>query len=117
MGGLPAHPRELLDHACLTGRFAGDTVAQWDFEREGERVVVKPRGPLVVRIGITADLLVDAALAGSEDRLHPHLDSSALVPVLEPWWPSFSGPYLYYPGRRLVPAQLRAFIDFIRSPA
>jgi DNA-binding transcriptional LysR family regulator len=121
--GHPAHPRELLEHACLAGRFAGGPVAQWEFEREGERVVVKPRGPLVVRIGITADLLVDTALAGSgivylfEDWLRPHLDSGALVPVLEPWWPRFSGPYLYYPGRRLVPAPLRAFIDFIRSPA
>ncbi|WP_437962244.1 hypothetical protein WME76_35075 [Sorangium sp. So ce119] len=39
----------------------------------------------------------------------------ALEPVLEPWWQSFSGPFLYYPGRRLVPAPLRAFIDFVRT--
>jgi DNA-binding transcriptional LysR family regulator len=97
-------------------------VAQWEFEQGDEKVVIKPRGPLVVRIGITADLMVDTALAGSgivylfEDWLRPHLDSGALVPVLESWWPRFSGPYLYYPGRRLVPAPLRAFIDFIRLP-
>ncbi len=36
-------------------------------------------------------------------------------PVLEPWWQRFSGPFLYYPGRRLVPAPLRAFIDFIEE--
>ncbi len=42
-------------------------------------------------------------------------DSGALERVLEPWWDSFSGPFLYYPGRRLVPAPLRAFIDFIRA--
>jgi hypothetical protein len=35
--------------------------------------------------------------------------------VLEPWWLSFPGPFLYYPGRRLVPAPLRAFIDFIKG--
>lgn len=68
------------------------------------------------------DLAVDAALAGSgiiylfEDWLRPHLNSAALKPVLEPWWQRFSGPFLYYPGR-LVPAPLRAFIDFIKSPA
>ena len=49
-----------------------------------------------------------------EDWLRPHFDSGALEPVLEPWWQRFSGPFLYYPGRRLVPAPLRAFVDFIK---
>jgi DNA-binding transcriptional LysR family regulator len=39
----------------------------------------------------------------------------ALEPVLEPWWQCFAGPYLYYPGRRLMPAPLRAFVDFIKA--
>jgi DNA-binding transcriptional LysR family regulator len=72
-------------------------------------------------MGTATDLAVEAAIAGAgviflfEDWLRPHLDRGVLEPVLEPWWPSFSGPFLYYPGRRLVPAPLRAFIDFIRS--
>ncbi len=41
--------------------------------------------------------------------------SGDLEPVLETWWQSFSGPFLYYPGRRLVPPPLRAFIVFVRS--
>jgi DNA-binding transcriptional LysR family regulator len=120
--GHPAHPRALPEHACLGGRFASGPVVEWDFEQGDEKLAIKPRGPLVVRIGITADLLVDAALAGTgivylfEDWLRPHLDSGALVPVLEAWWPTFPGPYLYYSGRRLVPPPLRAFIDFIRFP-
>ena len=69
------------------------------------------------------DLAVEAAVAGTgivalfEDWLRPHLDSGALEPVLEPWWQQFSGPFLYYPGRRLVPAPLRAFVDFIKQPS
>ncbi len=51
-----------------------------------------------------------------EDWLRPHLDAGRLEPVLEEWWQRFSGPFLYYPGRRLVPAPLRAFIDFVRTP-
>jgi DNA-binding transcriptional LysR family regulator len=48
-----------------------------------------------------------------EDWLRPHLDSGTLEPVLKPWWQRFSGLFLYYPGRRLVPAPLRAFVDSI----
>jgi DNA-binding transcriptional LysR family regulator len=118
--GRPAHPRELLDHACLRGRFASGSMPLWEFERDGEIVRLDPPGPLLVQIGGGADLLVDAALAGTgivhlfEAWLRPYFESGALEPVLEPWWRPFSGPYLYYPGRRLVPAPLRAFIDFIK---
>ena len=93
----------------------------WEFERDGEVVRVEPTGPLVVRAGGGTDLAIDAAIAGTgiislfEDWLRPHLDSGALEPVLRPWWQRFSGPFLYYPGRRLVPAPLRAFVDFIRA--
>jgi DNA-binding transcriptional LysR family regulator len=34
--------------------------------------------------------------------------------VLEDWSPAFEGYFLYYPGRRQVPAALRALIDMIR---
>jgi DNA-binding transcriptional LysR family regulator len=120
--GRPQHPRELLNHACLRGRFASGAMAPWEFERDGEVVRVDPSGPLLVQIGGAADLLVDAAVGGSgiiclfEDWLRPHFDSDALEPILESWWQEFSGPFLYYPGRRLVPAPLRAFIDFIKLP-
>ena len=119
--GRPAHPRELLNHACLRGRFASGAMTSWEFEREGEIVKVEPTGPLIVRVGAATDLAVDAAIAGSgivhlfEDWLRPYLDSGVLEPVLEPWWQRFSGPFLYYPGRRHLPAPLRAFVDFIRS--
>lgn len=119
--GRPEHPRDLLAHACLAGRFASGAMPPWEFERDGELVRVDPTGPLIVRAGGGTDLAVDAAIAGTgivflfEDWLRPHLASGALEPVLEPWWQSFSGPFLYYPGRRLVPAPLRAFVDFVRA--
>ncbi|MBY5584220.1 LysR family transcriptional regulator [Rhizobium leguminosarum] len=122
--GRPQHPSELLGHACLLGRFAsGAMTAPWEFGRDGEIVRVDPTGPLIVRVGGATDLAVDAAISGTgivclfEDWLRPHIDSGALEPILEPWWQRFSGPFLYYPGRRLVPAPLRAFIDFVKASA
>lgn len=119
--GRPHHPRELLKHACLRGRFTSGAMPTWEFERKGEIVQVDPSGPLLIQIGAAADLAVAAALAGTgivylfEDWLRPHLDSGALEPILQPWWQSFPGPFLYYPGRRLLPAPLRAFVDFIKT--
>jgi DNA-binding transcriptional LysR family regulator len=121
--GHPAHPRDLLTHACLCSRFPSGAMPPWEFERDGEMVRVDPTGPLIVRAGGATDLAVEAAIAGTgiiylfEEWLRPHLDSGVLQPVLEPWWQRFSGPFLYYPGRRLVPAPLRAFIDFIKAAA
>jgi DNA-binding transcriptional LysR family regulator len=95
----------------------------WEYERDGEIVKVEPSGPLLVQVGAATDLVVDAAIAGTgliylfEDWLQPYFNSGALEPVLEPWWQRFSGPFLYYPGRRLLPAPLRAFVDFIRTPS
>jgi DNA-binding transcriptional LysR family regulator len=119
--GRPQHPRELLKHACLRGRFTSGVMPPWEFERKGEIVQVDPSGPLLVQIGAATDLAVEAALADTgivylfEDWLRPHLDSGGLEPILEPWWQRFPGPFLYYPGRRLLPAPLRAFVNFIKS--
>ena len=113
--GRPQHPRELLSHACLPGRFSNGALAPWEFERDGEVVQIDPAGPLVVNVGAGTDLIVDAAVAGTgiiylfEDWLRPHLQSGALEPVIKPWWLRFSGPFLYYPGgawcrRRCAPS-------------
>jgi DNA-binding transcriptional LysR family regulator len=119
--GRPNHPAELLDHACIRGRFASGAVPLWEFERDHELLRIDPTGPLLVSLGGGADLAVDAAIGGTgiiylfEEWLRPHFDSGALEPVLEDWWQPFSGPFLYYSGRRLVPGPLRAFLEFIKQ--
>jgi DNA-binding transcriptional LysR family regulator len=119
--GRPEHPRDLLQHACMRGQFSGGAIPVWEFERDGEIVRIDPQARLQVRQGAALDLAVQAAIDGLgiihlfEDWLRPHFESGALVPVLEPWWQSFSGPFLYYSGRRHLPSPLRAFVDFIRE--
>lgn len=119
--GHPRHPRDLLEHDCLRGRATSGALPPWEFEKNGEVVLLEPDGPLIVNFGAAVDLAVDAAIAGTgvislfEEWLAPHLASGALEPILQDWWQSFPGQFLYYPGRRLVPPPLRAFIDFVRA--
>jgi DNA-binding transcriptional LysR family regulator len=120
--GHPSHPRDLLRHPCILGRFAsGRLTSPWDFEQGGEVIRIEPQARLVIGVGGAIDLGIEAATAGVgvihlfEDWLRPHLASGALLPVLKDWWQPFSGPFLYHSSRKLVPPPLKAFIDHIRS--
>lgn len=116
--GTPTHPSELLNHACIRHRFANGVIAGWEFERGGQLLRVNPPGRLV---GSAMELEVTAAIAGIgvicsfEEFLMPAIAAGTLVPILEDWWQSFSGPFLYYPSRTHMPAPLRAFVDFIKA--
>jgi DNA-binding transcriptional LysR family regulator len=116
--GKPEHPRDLLQHACLRHRFPSGAMVSWDLERNGEIVRIVPSGPMITS---SIDLELRAAIDGLgiicsfEAWLEPALAIGSLQPLLEDWWPRFSGPFLYYPSRRHMPAPLRAFVDYLAS--
>ncbi len=118
--GRPQHPQDLLDHACIAASVRGGAALPWEFERDGEIVVVEASGPLLIDVN-ALKLAVASAVEGCgivhlfEDWLHPEISSGALEPVLEPWWQSFNGPSLYYHGRDRIPACLQAFINFVQN--
>lgn len=114
-------PRTLDDlrrHSCIHYRLAADgALFEWPFNRNGKDEQVAVDGRVIVN---TPELAVRAALDGLgiaytlEALADLFLRSGQLVRVLEDWSPSIEGLFLYYPGRRQVPAALRALIDMIR---
>jgi len=114
----PRRPEDLSRHSCVQYRRAIDgNVFVWPFERNRKTHRISVDGPVMVD---DPELAVRAAVDGLgiaytlEALAEPFLRSGQLVRVLEDWSPSFEGMFLYYSGRRQVPAALRALIDMIR---
>ena len=114
----PRRPEQLQNLPCIRFRFGSGRLYDWEFEKGGIELKIAVNGPLTLS---DQELMVQAALEGAgitfafESQV-AHLSAQRkLVRVLEDWCPYYGGFYLYYPGRRQVPASLRAFIDFSNS--
>jgi DNA-binding transcriptional LysR family regulator len=115
----PRIPDDLARHSCVQYRRGVDgAVFEWPFERNGKSQKISVNGQVMVN---NPNLVVRAAVDGLgvayaiEAYVEPFLRSGQLVRVLEDWSPTIEGLFLYYPGRRQVPAALRALIDMIRT--
>lgn len=114
----PRSPADLAAHQCIRRRLASGKIYRWEFERRGESINIDVQGPLTLD---HPELILEAARSGAglaylsawdidDDLAAGHLES-----VLEDWTPPFDGLCLYFPGRRHVPAVLRALIELIRE--
>lgn len=119
--GAPAQPDDLLEHylLCILSRGGGampwvlrsakDLAPQWDKPLAARALANSP--DLLVRMarrgaGITA--VSDQAVAGD-------VQSGTLVRVLPDWClPEVDG-WAVFPGRRLMPAKTRAFLDLLQA--
>jgi len=116
--GLPKHPRHLLEHDCVRHRFLSGAALPWEFQCGEETLMITPKGPIITN---EIDMEVSAAIAGLgiihtfEEVLLPAMQAGALVPILEDWVTEFSGPFLYYAGRKHLPPALRVFVDFVKA--
>jgi DNA-binding transcriptional LysR family regulator len=114
----PKTPGDLMRHRCIRGRWPSGNIYRWEFEQRSQAVNIDVPGALTLD---EPTLMREAALAGAglaymwEPSVAADIASGCLVPVLEEWTPSSPGLCLYYPGRRNVPAGLRAFIELIRE--
>jgi len=116
--GRPLVPADLHRHQCIRARMASGGIWRWEFEKRGEKVEVDVQGALTLD---EMTVMLEAALEGvglaylSEWSVREHIAAGRLVSVLEDWCPPYPGLCLYYPGRRHVPAGLRALIALIRE--
>ncbi|URL57412.1 LysR family transcriptional regulator [Luteibacter flocculans] len=116
--GSPRTPNDLASHSCIRARMPAGHLYRWEFERHGEALAVEVGGTLTLD---EPTLMRDAAEAGlglaylAEFHVAEALAAGRLKRVLDDWTPPFDRLCLYYPGRRHVPATLRALVEFIRE--
>jgi len=116
----PAQPTDLQGLPCITYRWLNSGVLHpWRFEGPDGPVEIVVDSVLTVN---ATDLLLSAALDGIgfafllESLATPFIAEGRLVRVLEEWCRPFPCFHLYFPGRRHMPAALRAFVDFMKIP-
>jgi DNA-binding transcriptional LysR family regulator len=120
MHAIPRKPLDLLDHVCIRSRLPSGVIYRWEFEQGGVIQNIDVTGPLTLD---EPTLILEAARQGaglahlSEWSVETDVADGKLIRVLKEWTPILPGLCLYYPGRRHVPASLRAFVAAIRETA
>jgi DNA-binding transcriptional LysR family regulator len=114
--GAPERPEDLLDHRCLLLRFPGSQQYRWSLRTADGYEPFAVRGPFDADDG---DVLTEWALLGQGIVLKPvfevagHLRAGRLLRVLPDHPPEPVTLAVVYPHRRLLPAKVKAFADFM----
>jgi DNA-binding transcriptional LysR family regulator len=114
--GTPATPDDLLDHNCLLLRFPGSQQFRWTLNGPKGPVTLNVRGNLDTDDG---DVLTRWAVDGRGIVMKPlwevgdDLLEGRLRPILSDFPPDLVTLAILYPHRRLLPAKVRAFADFL----
>jgi DNA-binding transcriptional LysR family regulator len=113
--GKPRAPEDLSRHECLRYRRPeiGD-VYRWEFERNGQSVIIDPPGSVLVN---DPALLRTFAKQGmgliyvASINVEAEMEEGTLEPVLEKFSPAQESFFIYYPRASRNQPKLRAFID------
>jgi DNA-binding transcriptional LysR family regulator len=114
----PRTPGDLTRHRCIRARWPSGGMYHWEFAQGSEMLNIEVPGVLTLD---QPTLMREAALAGAglaylrQVWIAQDIAAGRLVRVLNKWMPSSPTLCLYYPGRRNIPASLRAFIDVARE--
>lgn len=122
---LATHPApetlaDLPKHNCIRFRYPHGGLNRWTFVKKGRPQEVAVNGTLIAN---DFHLVVRAALDGVGLGFVPpyyvgdYVAQGRLVSLLERWVPQYSGFFLYYSGRRQLPATLKALIRYLKKNA
>lgn len=118
--GRPLHPRDLVEHACLTWRRDDGGEHRWALRERGRALEVSVRGPT---ISDDVELLLAAAEEGmglayvAEPEAARAIAEKRLVTVLDACSVELDGLYLYYPRTARSEPKLRALVSCVRAVA
>jgi DNA-binding transcriptional LysR family regulator len=116
--GEPKAPEDLQHHRCIGHRMPSGRLYRWEFEQAGQELTIDATGPVVLD---DEDLMVEAAVQGlgiayvANWAAEAALEDGRLRRVLSAWMHGPEGAAIYYPGHRVVPPALRAFLDVVRD--
>lgn len=116
--GSPASPDELSRHEALRLLGRNGEPIKWTLLRGEQRLELDPPGRTVAN---SPELLIRLARAGSgitavpEYFAAPWVRDGELRRVLPDWCLPSSAAWAVFPGRRLMPAKTRAFLDMLAS--
>ncbi|PKO55301.1 MAG: LysR family transcriptional regulator [Betaproteobacteria bacterium HGW-Betaproteobacteria-21] len=116
--GDPVSPHELSRHEALRLLGRNGEALKWTLLRGEQRLELDPPGRTVAN---SPELLIRLARAGSgitavpEYFAAPWVRGGELRRVLPDWCLPSSTAWAVFPGRRLMPAKTRAFLDMLAS--
>lgn len=112
--GQPPDPEALMEHDALRLLARDGEPAPWVLNRDDERWAGTPPGRMTAN---SPDLLIRMACHGAgitavaHHFAEPYLRSGELEPVLQEWSLPPAPAWAVFPGRRLMPARTRVFLD------
>jgi len=116
--GLPSEPEALMEHDALRLLARNGEAAAWQLSRQQEQWSGIPPGRATAN---SPELLMRLALSGngimmlSDNFAHSYLNTGELTRILGDWHCEDVHVWAVFPGRRLMPARTRVFLDALQD--
>jgi DNA-binding transcriptional LysR family regulator len=116
--GTPSEPEALMEHDTLHILTRTGDPLLWELQRGEQRWTGVP--PPRARAN-SPELLIRLAREGagiaivSDHFAEAYVKTGELVPLLVDWYPPSAPAWAVFPGRRLMPARTRVFLDMLQA--